>query len=863
MCGCLESPSSGTSFTTEDDEPDAESEALCLIIKTSPEGRNLGRVYTYRAESREAFVRWKHLFNEAGERAKRKRTRDLWEERYPTPFTKFRARVGEVYDSRPAQWLLSMVVLFSYCTDVAETEYWPEDGTNLAWLFDTMDRWTSIAFTVELGVNIFANSERCFRPFVSDPWNLVDVLIVGATLMSAMGISSYKPPRILRLIRVARILKLVRRVPSLSRIVSALGHSIGPVCNSFFLLFIFTSVYATIATHAFKDRSQQFFGTFSASFFSLFQVVTTDSWASSITRSLFHEDGAVDTAVAFFFVSYVLVASIVLVNIVVAVLLDEFIASVTARKEAEERQQAQERETEWDEKRITGVLDPLTSSLTLFNDNEDLTNMVANLFSKLDVDGSGGLTYEEFKERVKKVTPTPVFLNHDDFDIITEHGILCDAAGEFGRTEFQAMMRGEMKNYAQRQMASAMEWTQSRESKSIMLMLKILGISVETIASQVRELHTKNFGDKGKMHHTGSNGHGEYGAVLQELSEQIQTLIRAQHDQADKLDRLLKRKHPGDVSLPSRSLDGGAGAEEGAQGESEVEARLTAAAEVLCDVQDAIEVQDGKLDKMLSMMAAADERHAPLAPLVDALRNSTDLLQQEGAHAASKLAEQSTQPGACETDGAEQREADEETALLGGSFPSSPHTPQTPVTVTPTHRAPSEKSGGDRKPPKQVSGSGRSRGHKKTSSDARGDVEHTRKGAAGGNIDGKEDLGSRNRGDGSAAGSSLSEAGAGVEEDRRVPAAHAVGSKGGGHYRHRRHPPVRDTRHAPVTRVTRVDNGCDTVLVPGYMVFAWWHVRVPSTLARHFALLLRLRTSLLREIKMRLNPPLECPATRT
>ena len=276
-----------------------------------------------------------------------------------------------------------------------QTEFWPEDGTNLAWLFDTMDIWTSGAFTMELGINMFVHSEKCFRPFISDPWNLIDVLVVGATLITAVGISGYRPPRILRLIRVVRILKLVRRFPSLSRIVLALGQSVGPVINSFFLLFLFTSVYATIATHAFKDRSRFYFGTFSASFFSLFQVVTTDSWASNITRSLFPDDGAVDTPVAVFFVSYVMIASIVLINIVVAVLLDEFIATVTAQKEAKERLLEQEREAEWDEKRITGVLDPLTSSLTLFNDNEDLTNIILAVFKKLDDDGSGGVCNDE------------------------------------------------------------------------------------------------------------------------------------------------------------------------------------------------------------------------------------------------------------------------------------------------------------------------------------------------------------------------------------------------------------------------------------------------------------------------------------
>ena len=42
-----------------------------------------------------------------------------------------------------------------------------------------------------------------------------------------------------------------------------------------------------------------YFGTFSAAFFSFFQVVTTDSWASGITRALFPDDGTVDKTVLY------------------------------------------------------------------------------------------------------------------------------------------------------------------------------------------------------------------------------------------------------------------------------------------------------------------------------------------------------------------------------------------------------------------------------------------------------------------------------------------------------------------------------------------------------------------------------------
>ena len=433
-----------------------------------------------------------------------------------------------------------------------------------------------------------------------------------------------------------------------------------------------------------------------------------------------------------------------------------------------------------------------------------------------------GLTYDEFKERIKKLpTPAPVFLNRDDFDIITEHGILCDAAGEFGRDQFQAMMRGEMKNYAQRQMASAMEWTQSRESKSIMLMLKIVGISIETIAKQVRDLHRKIFEEKGKvpgMEHQPApsrhgHGQGEYSPSLLELSAHIQTIITAQQDQSDKLDCLLKQKLSGDAKLPASSVDGGSGTEEDAGGESEVEARLTAAAEVLCDVQDAVEAQDEKLDKVLSMVAAADERHSHLAPLVESLRKSLERLQQRDARAASPPAARTpdTQHGA---DGAGQRETDAETAnLQGGSFPSSPHTPTNPPT-------PSERSGAaDQSLTNQADGIARRSARRRNQALASNSEELADGARPAGKIASGAGEVDQKDGDGGRAGRVGGRAGAGESmgsswRESRVLAPPPLHPSGSDASSRRNQARTRDRRHSHAP-VQLVDNGCDTVYVPG------------------------------------------------
>ena len=57
--------------------------------------------------------------------------------------------------------------------------------------------------------------------------------------------------------------------------------------NALFILFIVTAAWAVVGVHLFGDKSQEYFGNFEAALFSMFQVVSGDSWASGITRSIF------------------------------------------------------------------------------------------------------------------------------------------------------------------------------------------------------------------------------------------------------------------------------------------------------------------------------------------------------------------------------------------------------------------------------------------------------------------------------------------------------------------------------------------------------------------------------------------------
>ena len=297
--------------------------------------------------------------------------------------------------------------------------------------------------------------------------------------------------------------------------------------NAFIILLIVTAIYAVLGTHLYKLESPQYFGFFSRSLFTMMQVVpddsgsactvcmythdftihheagrlgfgvrglriilhsttmqvvTGDSWASAITRSLYPLEGPPNHSMNFFFVSYVLIGGTVLLNVVLTVLLDEFLKAVQLEKE----QKQEELEAELEACRVHGVLDPLIESLRSFTDNNDLKAKIASTFDTIDEDKSGGLNYEEFSHAIGKLPlPAPIHITRDDFDCITDGGHFLNDDDEFGADEFQNMMRGELLRYAQRQVSFAMQEAEGKEMRATMLLLKVMETTLSSTAAKV------------------------------------------------------------------------------------------------------------------------------------------------------------------------------------------------------------------------------------------------------------------------------------------------------------------------------------------------------------------------------------------
>ena len=116
-------------------------------------------------------------------------------------------------------------------------------------------------------------------------------------------------------------------------------------------------------------------------------MCTGDAWASAVTRVMFYNGGIVSPVPVIFFVSYMLLAAIVLINIIIAVLLDEFLTTMSKSRNEIEAEEVLD-----DNPSLEGhSLDPLMAVLAQFQSSTDLLESIKGIYIRLDEDGSGGI----------------------------------------------------------------------------------------------------------------------------------------------------------------------------------------------------------------------------------------------------------------------------------------------------------------------------------------------------------------------------------------------------------------------------------------------------------------------------------------
>lgn len=177
-------------------------------------------------------------------------------------------------------------------------------------------------FVVEILLKLWAYRLRFFK----DPWNLFDFAVIAVSLAPASAAFS-----VLRALRVLRVLRLISVIPSMRKVVQALLQAIPGMGSVAALLGLLYYVFAVMATKLFGEAFPEWFGTIGASAYSLFQIMTLESWSMGIVRPVMD----VFPFAWAFFVPFILVTSFAVLNLFIAI-----IVNAMQSQHDEERDQA-------------------------------------------------------------------------------------------------------------------------------------------------------------------------------------------------------------------------------------------------------------------------------------------------------------------------------------------------------------------------------------------------------------------------------------------------------------------------------------------------------------------------------------------
>jgi len=187
-----------------------------------------------------------------------------------------------------------------------------------------VDRILLSIFALEILARIIAHGVRFFR----DPWSIFDFIVVGVAVLPASQNFS-----VLRALRVLRVLRLASAVPRMRRVVEALLAALPGLGSVVAILGLIFYVAGVMATHIFGDDFPQWFGTLGRSVYSLFQIMTLESWSMGIVRPVME----VYPYAWAFFVTFILVSTFTMLNLFIAVVVN----AMQSRYHEAEAEQAQ------------------------------------------------------------------------------------------------------------------------------------------------------------------------------------------------------------------------------------------------------------------------------------------------------------------------------------------------------------------------------------------------------------------------------------------------------------------------------------------------------------------------------------------
>ena len=231
-----------------------------------------------------------------------------------------RAKLGAWLDRMSVQLAFLAVIIINAVLLGVSTSDWmiARFGTVLTLADDVI----IIIFVIEMVLKLYAYGHRFFY----SAWNIFDLAIVIISLVPASESLSA-----LRGLRVIRSMRVLSAIPQMRSVIRALFDALPGMGAVMLLLLIFFYIFAVMATVLYGDNFPQWFGSVGASLYSLFQIMTLESWSMGIVRPVME---AHPWAWAFF-VPFIICTAFAVLNLFIGLLVNTMQAAVEEAQDEE------------------------------------------------------------------------------------------------------------------------------------------------------------------------------------------------------------------------------------------------------------------------------------------------------------------------------------------------------------------------------------------------------------------------------------------------------------------------------------------------------------------------------------------------
>lgn len=219
----------------------------------------------------------------------------------------WRARVLAITES--ARFQRTIIILIVANAVILGLETSPAIMQRMGGVLRSVDGAILMVFVVEILMRLAAHGRAFFR----DPWSLFDSFVVGVALVPATEAFS-----VVRALRVLRVLRIASAVPRMRRVVEALLHALPGLGSVVSILLLVFYVAGVMATQLFGSAFPDWFGTLPRSLYSLFQIMTLESWSMGIVRPVME----IYPLAWIFFVPFVIVTSFAVLNLFIALIVN-------------------------------------------------------------------------------------------------------------------------------------------------------------------------------------------------------------------------------------------------------------------------------------------------------------------------------------------------------------------------------------------------------------------------------------------------------------------------------------------------------------------------------------------------------------